>query len=125
VRHVVFARPQQLDRRARHLLGDRDRLPDIVGHAATAEAAAEDLLVDLALFGGQAGGLQHRGESRFAILRSGPDLAFVRGVKRRGVQRLHRGVVLVGIVVYRLDLFGGAGDGGLGVAVLVADESGL
>ena len=41
VLHVVFARPQQFDRRARHLLGDRHRLPDIVGHAAPAEAAAE------------------------------------------------------------------------------------
>ena len=125
VLHVVFARPQQLDRRARHLLGDGNGLPDIVGHAATAEAAAEDQLVNLALFGGQAGGFQHRGERRLAVLRSGPDLALVRRVKRRGVQRLHRGVVLVGIVVDRLDFPGGAGDGGLGVAVLVADESGL
>ena len=122
VLHVVFARPQQLDRRARHLLGDRDRLPDIVGHAAPAEAAAEHQLVHLAFFGRQARGFQHRGERRFAVLRSGPDLAFVRRIKRRGVQRLHRGVVLVRIVVDRLDLLGGAGDRGLGVAVLVADE---
>ena len=31
VRHVLFARHRQLDRRARHLLGDQHRLPDIVG----------------------------------------------------------------------------------------------
>jgi len=34
-------------------------------------------------------------------------------------------VVLVGIVVNRLDLLDGAGDGSLGVAVLVADVSRL
>ena len=125
VLHVVFARPQQFDRRARHLLGDRDRLPDIVGHAATAEAAAEHQLVNLAFFGRQTRGFQHRGERRFAVLRSGPDLALVRGIKRGGVQRLHRGVVLVRIIVDRLDLLGGARDRGLGVAVLVADKGRL
>ncbi len=54
LRHVLFARPQQLDRRARHLLGDDDRLPDIIGHAAPAEAAAEHQLVHFAFFGRQA-----------------------------------------------------------------------
>src|SRR5206468_576174 len=54
-----------------------------------------------------------------------PYLAFVGGIERRGVQRLHGGVVLVGVVVDRLDRLGGAGDGPLGVAVLVADEGGL
>ena len=125
VRHVLFARPHQLDRRARHLLGDQHGLPDIVGQAAPAEAAAEHQLVDVALVGRQAGGLQRRGERRFAVLRAAPDLAFVGRVERRGVHRLHRGVVLVGIVVDRLDLLGGAGDRGLGVAVLVADEGRL
>ena len=47
VQHVLFARPDQLDRRARHLLGDRDRLAHIVlDSAAPAEAAAEMDLVD-------------------------------------------------------------------------------
>ena len=50
VLHVFFARPDQLDRRARHLLGDRHRLAHPVVHcAAPAEAAAEQQLVDLAL----------------------------------------------------------------------------
>ena len=92
--------------------------------AAPAEAAAEHQLVHLAFVGRQAGRFQHRRERGLAVLRAGPDLAFVRRVERRGVHRLHRGVVLVGIVVDRLDLLGGAGDGGLGVAVLVADEGG-
>ena len=58
VLHVLFARPQQFDRRARHLLGDGNRLPDIVGLAAPAEAAAEHLLVDVAFVGRQAGRLR-------------------------------------------------------------------
>ena len=54
VRHVLFARPQQLDRRARHLLGDQHGLADIVGLAAPAEAAAEHQLVHVAFVRGQA-----------------------------------------------------------------------
>ena len=38
--HVLFARPQQLDRHAGHLLGDLHRLRDVVGAGAPAEAAA-------------------------------------------------------------------------------------
>ena len=50
VRHVFFARPDELDRRARHLLGDRDDLAHPVVHgAAAAEAAAQQQLVDVAL----------------------------------------------------------------------------
>src|ERR1700716_775908 len=125
VLHVFFARPQQFDRGARHLLGDSNRLPDIVGLAATAKAAAEYLLVDVAFIGWQTGCFQHRGESGLAVLRSAPDLAFVRGIERRGVQRLHRGVILVRVIVHRLELLGGARDGSLGVAILVADEGWL
>ena len=40
VADVVFTRPQQLDRRSRHLLGDDDGLADIIGLAAPAEAAS-------------------------------------------------------------------------------------
>ena len=40
-----------------------DRLADIVGLAAAAEAAAEDQLVDVAFVGRQAGGFQRRGEA--------------------------------------------------------------
>jgi hypothetical protein len=49
-------RPDQLDRRARHLLGDQHRLAHPVVHrAAAAEAAAQVDLVDLALRRRQAG----------------------------------------------------------------------
>ena len=123
LRHVLLARPQQLDRRAGHLLGDLHRLMDVVlGRAAPAEAAAEVELVDLALVGRQAGGGEHCRERGFAVLRRHPHLALVGGVTRGGVHRLHRGVVLVRIGVDRLDLLGGAGESGFDVAVLVADE---
>ena len=57
VRHVLFARPDQLDRRAGELLGDHHRLADIIVEgAAPAEAAAEMQLVDVALLLRQAGG---------------------------------------------------------------------
>ena len=125
VLHVLFARPQQFDRGARHLLGNRDCLPDIVGLAATAEAAAEDLLVNLAFVGRQTGCFQRCGEGGLAGLRSAPHLAFISGIERGGVQRLHGGVVLVGIVVDRLDFLGRARDRSLGVAILVADKGRL
>ncbi len=61
VQHVLLARPDELHRRARHLLRDRDRLAHPVVHgAATAEAAAERQLVDLALRLRQPGGLGRR-----------------------------------------------------------------
>ena len=45
VRHVLFARPHQLDRLA-DLLGDQDRLAHFVVIAAAAEATAEEAVVD-------------------------------------------------------------------------------
>ena len=82
VRHVFFARPDELDRRARHLLGDRDRLAHpIVYGAAAAEAAAQQQLVDLAFRERQFGGLRRRGQRRLAVLRRRPDFAAL-GVQR-------------------------------------------
>ena len=105
VQHVLFARPDQLDRRAGHLLRDRHRLAHPVVHcAAPAEAAAQQQLVDLALRERQAGGFGGRGERRLAVLRRRPDFAALRRPARRGVHRLHRRVVLVRVRVHRLDL---------------------
>ena len=56
VRHVLLAAPDHLDRHAGELLRDRDRLAHVVLRAAAAaEAAAERVLVDLALLERQAG----------------------------------------------------------------------
>src|SRR5690349_20858916 len=81
-----------------------------LGLPTPAEAAAEDQLVNLALVGGQARHFQYGREGCLAVLRAGPDLALVRRVERRGVERLHARMVLVGIVVDRLDLLGGGGN---------------
>ncbi len=122
VLHVLLARPQQLDRRARHLLGDLYRLGDVVGSTPATEAGTQHDLVDLNLAGRQAGSFHRRGERRLAVLRAAPHLAFVGGVERGSVHRLYAGVVLVGIGVFSHDLLGRGGKPGLCVAVLVADE---
>ena len=57
VQHVLLAAPDQLDRDARHLLGDADSLVNPVGAATAAEATAEHQLVDLTFGGRQAGSL--------------------------------------------------------------------
>ena len=123
VQHVLLARPQQLDRRARHLLGDRDRLADVVGLAAPAEAAAEDHACGRRICrpaGRRLPSTAANAASPFCVPHHTSHLSA--RVERGGVHRLHGGVVLVRIGVDRLDLLRGAGDGGLDVAVLVADE---
>ena len=98
VQHVLLARPDQLDRRARHLLGDRDRLADIVVEgAAPAEAAAEMDLVaprTCAIGRPEASAAAASAASPFWV---GVQTSQRSGVQqRRGVHRLHGGVVLVG-----------------------------
>ena len=105
VQHVLLARPQQFDRRARHLLGNQHRLGDIVGHAAPAKTTAKMQLVHIALGNRQAGSLGGGSQGSLAILRRAPYFATIRGVQRGGVVRLHRRVVLVGIGVNSLDFF--------------------
>src|SRR5882672_7910012 len=125
VLHVLLARPEQLDRRTGHLLGDQDRLRDVVIRirAAPAEASAEHRLVDVDLVGRQAGRGKDRRERAFGILRRTPGLALLRRVAHGDVHRLHAGVVLVRVGVDRLDLLRRAGQRRLGIAGLVADES--
>src|SRR5260370_31654725 len=106
--HVLFARPDELDRRARHLLGDRHRLADIIDPAPAAEAAAAYGLVHIALADRQARLLRRRRERRLPVLSGAPDLAFVRRIERGHIHRLPGGVVLVWIVVSRLDRSHGA-----------------
>ena len=110
MRHVLLARPQEFHGRTGHLLGDQDRLRDIVRSSAAAEAAAEDQLVDFALCDRQAGRFRGCSEHSLAILRARPYLAFVGGVERGRVERLHAGVSLILSAVDRLVLFRRAGD---------------
>ena len=74
--HVVLARPDDLDRRARRLR-DLNRLGDDVARRgrAAAEAAAQEHRVDLDLLGRDAEDLRRRHLVHRLELRAGPDLA--------------------------------------------------
>ena len=122
MRHVLFARPDQLDRHARHLLGDHRDLADIVGAAAPAEPAAEMHLVEVALLRSAGRTLPTPPQAPPRHSASGPTPRACRRVERGDVHRLHGGVVQVRIAVDRLVLARRAGDRRLGVAGLVADE---
>ena len=123
VHHVLFARPDQLDRHARHLLGDRHRLAHVVlGAAAPAEAAAGVHLVDLALPERQPGRLGGGGERALAVLRRRPHLAALGRVLGRAVHRLHAGVVEERRRIDGLDPLGRAFDGGQRIAAAVGAD---
>src|SRR5712691_878832 len=87
VRLILFAAPDQLDRDAgRQLLGDLDRLADVVlGAAAPAEAAAEVDAVDLALGKRHAGGLRQRRDRSLEVLARYPRLGLVAREPHGGV----------------------------------------
>ena len=120
--HILLAGPDQLDRRAGHLLGDLHGLTHEVRAPATAKAAAQLGLDDVAFGGGKAGSGDHLGESSLGVLGGRPDLTLVLGPERRRVHGLHAGMVLERIGVGRLDLARRARQSGGGVALLVADE---
>ena len=125
VGHILFPGPQQLHRRARHLLGDEDRLAHVVVDRPgppPPEAAAQQRFIDVAFVGGQARRLGRGVERRFPVLGRAPDLAAVRRPQGRGVHGLHGRVVLERIGIGRLHLLDRPGDGRLGVADLVGDE---
>ena len=99
--HVVFARPDQLDRRAAQALRDLGRLAlDVrVRHGAPAEAAARHLGVKGDLLRLQS---EHFGDGRLVEgleLRTGPDFRAVAVEPHGRVQRLHRRVRQVGELV--------------------------
>ena len=124
VRHVLFARPDELHRRAGHFLGDDHGLAHpVVDGAAATEAAAEQQLVHLALRERQARCLGGRGQRRFAVLGRRPHFAPLRRVARRRGHRLHRRVVLVRIGVHGFDLARRGGDRRARIAGRVADGS--
>ena len=109
VRHVLFAGPEHLYWRARHFLGDENRLANVVLRCCTAaESAAEERLVDLALRHRQAARFRCGRQCGFAVLRRTPYLALVGRITDGRVLRLHGGMVLIGIGVDRLELLGGA-----------------
>src|SRR5262249_7059660 len=117
------ARPDELHRRARHLLRDQDGLGHVVSSAAPAKSATQQQLMDVALLNWYAGCLRRRSQRWLRVLRAGPDLTFLVRIKRRCVQRLHARVSLVWIVIHSLDRLGRIGNGTFDVALLVTDKS--
>ena len=87
-----------------------------------AEAAAEMETVNLAFFDRKPGCRGGCGERGLRVLGCGPDLTFVFRPARRGVHRLHGGMMLVGVVVHRLNCLRGSCQSSLHITLLVADE---
>ncbi len=111
VRHVLLPAPDHLDRDAGKLLRDGDGLAHVVLRtAAPAEAAAQDVLVDLALLERQPRRLGERGERGLAILCGDPCFRAFRRDPCRAVHRLHRRVREEGRRVDGLDFLRGAAD---------------
>ena len=122
--HVLLAAPEELHRRAGHLLGDGHHLPHPVVHRATPpEPATQIDLVDLALGRRQTRAFGRSGERRLAVLGGCPDLAAIGGEAGHRVHGLHAGMVLMRIRIDRLDAARRRRDRALGIATAVADHS--
>ena len=125
VGHVLFPAPQQLHRPARKRPGDHYRLGHVIRGAAPAESAAEDHAVHLDLLHRQPGGFGGGGMGRFAVLCRTPDLAEVLGPPGGCVHRLHGRVVEERVAVGGLNDLLRLLQGGLKIAVPVADQLGF
>ncbi len=123
VLHVLFTAPDQLDRRARQLLGDQHRLRDpVMRGAAPAKAPAEQQLGDIAPLSRQARRLDRRSQRAFAVLCGRPDHAALGRPLCCGVHHFHRRMILEGIAVDRLDLVSGRSQSGRRIAMLVEGD---
>ena len=124
VRHILLARPEQLDGHA-NLFGDIRGFDHVVVRQAPAEAAADAGEMDgdvLAVDAEDPGGLLHAARGRLA---GRPDFEFAVVVIRRAVLRLERHVGKERIRVLRLDNMRRGAKGCIGVAVLAQDLAGL
>lgn len=102
VLHVLFARPDHLDRsfdftRNAHGLGDGIHIE------AAPEASAQQVVVHLDFLYGQSRHLSRRGLRAGWHLGAQPDLADLRLQVHRAVHRLHRGLGQQGLLIERLD----------------------
>ena len=119
VRLILLATPDHLDRHVGELLGNLDRLVDIILRAAApAEAAAEVMPVNFTFIERNAGGFGQGCQRRLQILRRNPGIGLVGREFYRAVHHLHRGVREEGRRVDRIDLRRGFPDGLQRVAVL-------
>ena len=120
---VLLAGPDHLDR-AIDLPGDLHRLGDAVDLQPAAEAAAEQVIVDLDLLQRQAGHLRRRRLGAAQNLRAEPDVAAIRAHMHRAVHRLHGGMRQQRQLIDRLERAGGARHGLGDIAILHGDHAG-
>ena len=117
--HVLFARPEQLQRLADIArLGDPHGMAQFVAEGAPAETAAQIKLMEIDLFRLQPGFLgRHLGVVQRG-LRPHPDIEPVVLQMHRGVAGLHGGMRQKRGFILRLDHMLAFGDRGFGVAVI-------
>ena len=116
VRHIVFARPQQLHGNAGLLRNVGGFHHVIVGETAAETAAAADH-VNGHVFVGDSQRLSHQAAAAAGSLAVGPDLELAVFEMRGAILRLKRRVRDEGIRVRGLDDFGCAFESAFGVAV--------
>ena len=119
---VFFAGPHHLHR-TWDLLRDFDRPDNEIHLEPTAEAAAQEVIVDLDFFRRQTSRFRDRGLGEGRHLRSHPDIAAIRTNVDGAVHRLHGGVREERRLVNCLDLLGGARHGLGRVALPARDNS--
>ncbi len=123
VRHVIFARPHELEG-GPHRLRDLHRLGDEVHVDAPPEATAQVGGAHGDLLGLEARHLRRHSRRHLLELGGAADQARVLADVGREVHRLHRGVGEEGQLVGGLHGLCGALDGGVHVALLLEDRAG-
>jgi hypothetical protein len=124
MRHILLARPDQLDRRPWHLLGNEHRLLDkVMRRGAASKATAKVHPVHVAFADRKLGCGGRDSEGGLGVLGRRPDLTSVRGPQSRRVHRLHGRMVLKGIGVDGFDFLDRGRKRRFGIALLVADVS--
>jgi hypothetical protein len=121
---IFLARPHDFHRPV-DMLRDLDGADNTIGLQPSAEAAADQVVVDDDLVQRQAGGLRGRRLDPRHGLAADPDFAAVLAQVNRAVHRLHGGVREERKLVGRLDLSDGARHGPLDIADALRDRPGI
>ena len=102
VPHIVFARPQHLDRRVRRLRDQRG-LDAVVVLQPPAKPSAHQRDIHLHLVGIQSDRLRHRVANILWHLRRRPQFTIRSAEVRRAIAGLHRSVSHQGKLIFRFD----------------------
>src|SRR5262249_37486898 len=121
---VLLARPDHLHGPA-NLLCDLHRPHGPVVFETAAKSATQQVVVDAHLLAREPGALDDRGLSHALDLRADPDVATVARHLHGAIHRLHRRVREKRLLIDRLDLARGAGNGRGGIAFMTRDRARL